>query len=113
VVDFVIIPFGTEVLVLDHGAFEEARQRGRELMPPPAPPSPVSASEILDAADMEVRTGIPASWFLEQARRNAIPHIRAGKYVRFKLEETLSALAGGKRDEPVTVAPLRLRRRSA
>jgi hypothetical protein len=41
---------------------------------------------------MEAETGIPASWFLEQARKGRIPHIRAGKYVRFKLGEVLDYL---------------------
>lgn len=89
----VIIPFGSEYLVLSHEQFEEARRRGRELMPPDIGSAPVpEPAEILDAGGMETRTGIPASWFLEQARRGTVPHLRAGKYVRFNLSEALNAL---------------------
>jgi excisionase family DNA binding protein len=32
------------------------------------------------AADL---LGVPKSWVMAEARRNAIPHVRLGKYVRF------------------------------
>jgi hypothetical protein len=32
---------------------------------------------------MEALTSVPATWFEEHARRNAIPHVRFGKYPRF------------------------------
>jgi len=41
---------------------------------------------------MNKETGIPRTWFLEQARQNKIPHLRAGKYVRFKLSEVIAAI---------------------
>lgn len=33
-----------------------------------------------EAADI---LGVPKSWVMAEARRNAIPHVRLGKYVRF------------------------------
>jgi hypothetical protein len=99
----VLIPFGREYLALSREHYEEALRRGRELMPPAAPlPETVEREEILDAAGMEERTGIPATWWLEQARRDAIPHIRAGKYVRFQLTAVLQALRSrdGHADSP-------------
>ena len=89
----VLIPFGSECLALSREQFEEARQRGREIIPP-APQSRVTSapSEILDADGMETRTGIPATWWLEQARQGTVSHIRAGKYVRFNFFEALEAL---------------------
>ncbi len=93
----VLIPFGDGLLALTREQFEEARRRGRELRQPQANTPPAEKAEILDAAGMEGRTRIPASWWLEQARRNAIPHLRAGKYVRFRLSETLEALRSGNR----------------
>lgn len=110
--DTLLIPFGAEFLALDHATFEEARQRAREMLPSPST-APAVTSEILDADGIAERTGIPASWFLEQARRGDIPHLRAGKYVRFKLDEVLAALSNGKREDFKAVEPNRLRRRSA
>ena len=89
----VIVPIGREFLVLTQEQFEEARERGRVLLPATPLMAKIAAhDEILDATGMEQRTAIPGSWWLEQARHNAIPHIRAGKYVRFNFMETLAAV---------------------
>lgn len=89
----VLIPFGGEYLALSSEQLAEALKRGREIMPPATTTAAaIAPAEILDAEGAEARTGIPASWWLEQARRDAIPHIRAGKYVRFELSEALEAL---------------------
>ena len=44
--------------------------------------------------------GVPKSWVMAEARRDAIPHIRLGKYVRFdqgELEEWWQQRARGPR----------------
>jgi hypothetical protein len=87
-----VIPFGDGLLALTREQYEEARWRGRELSQPQPTTSPAKQTEILDAAGMERHTGIPASWWAEQARRNKVPHIRAGKYVRFDLDKVLDTL---------------------
>jgi hypothetical protein len=88
-----LIPFAGEFLALSPEQIEQALQRGRELMPRAAPsPAADGRDQVLDAEGMEKATGIPATWFLEQARRGALPHLRAGKYVRFRLNEVLEAL---------------------
>ena len=90
----VLIPFGGEHLALTLEQFREARERARTLMPQTtAPGHTPQADQVLDAEGMETATGIPASWFMEQARRGTVPHLRAGKYVRFRLNETLLALS--------------------
>ena len=38
---------------------------------------------LLDAKDAGALLAVPPSWLLAQARRNAVPHVRLGKYVRF------------------------------
>lgn len=38
---------------------------------------------LLDAKAAGERLGVPASWLLAQARRDAVPHVRLGRYVRF------------------------------
>lgn len=89
----VLIQCGNESLALTVEQFNEARERARAIMPPVVTPagSP-QADQVLDAGGMEKATGIPATWFLEQARRKMVPHLRAGKYVRFELAKVLEAL---------------------
>jgi hypothetical protein len=95
----VLIPFNGSWLVLSAEQLQEALQRGQvafgaatSLDGAEAPPE-----RVLDAEGMQSETGIPASWYLEAARQGRIPHIRAGKYVRFRLGETLDALSAGAR----------------
>lgn len=90
----VLIPFGGEYLALTLEQFREAQDRARALVPTGTTPADThQADQVLDAEGMEKVTGIPASWFMEQARRGTVPHLRAGKYVRFRLNETLLALS--------------------
>jgi len=44
-------------------------------------------SALVDAAAIAERLGVPRSWVAEQARRNAMPHVRLGRYVRFDEDE--------------------------
>ena len=89
----VVVPLPDgRVLALDLEAYREALTRGLEVVPPDAPTETAEADEILDAAGMERRTNVPASWWLGAARRGDVPHIRAGKYVRFNVATALAAL---------------------
>lgn len=77
-----------EFLALSLDQFEEARALGQRVVGPAAPPANDPPEEpLLTAEQMETRTSIPATWFLEQARRDAIPHFRFGKYPRFRFSE--------------------------
>jgi hypothetical protein len=81
-----------EFLALSQDQFEEARALGRRI----TAAARVAANDepdqrLLTAEEMEARTSIPATWFLEQARQNAIPHVRFGKYVRFNFSEVCAA----------------------
>lgn len=91
----VLIPFHTGWLALSLDEFTAALERGRSLAPSTAQPQIATAEcdRIVDASGMEKLTGVPASWFLEQARRGEIPHLRAGKYRRFVVREVLAAIA--------------------
>jgi Helix-turn-helix domain len=40
-------------------------------------------TRLLDANAAGDLLGVPPSWLLAQARRDAVPHLRLGKYVRF------------------------------
>lgn len=98
----VLVPFGGSLLAFKLDQFTEALERGRNLAPSPQPQVATAESDrIVDADGMQKMTGIPASWFLEQARRGEIPHLRAGKYRRFVVREVLEAIAARR---PITVA---------
>jgi excisionase family DNA binding protein len=57
------------------------------------------SARLLTAEQLsELVLGVPPSWILEQARRDAIPHVRLGRYVRFdplEVEEWWHARARG------------------
>lgn len=88
----VLVPFGGEFLALSQDQLQEAVKRGRELIPPMPVAAAQPADTIVDSDGMEAVTGIPASWFLEQARQGNIPHYRCPKYVRFGINEVLGTL---------------------
>ena len=95
----ILLDFAGQPLALTEGEFEMARGRGVELM---APPRSQVDDEILDAAGMEARTGVPATWWAESARQNTVPHLKLGKYIRFSLREALEAAKGRHRSRGVT-----------
>jgi hypothetical protein len=95
----VLIPFNGAWLALTPEQIAAGLDRARSLVVAGASSiaSQAPQERIRDADGMEVDTGIPASWFLEQARQGRIPHLRAGKYVRFELGEVLECLKGASR----------------
>ena len=77
-------------------ALREARARARKLLgEPEAPPRPSSPTgpSLLDADALAEATGVPARWWMDQAREHRIPHARIGKRVRFCLAEVLACEA--------------------
>jgi len=46
-----------------------------------------TSSTLLDADAAGELLAVPASWLLAQARRDAVPHVRLGRYVRFDAGE--------------------------
>ena len=49
---------------------------------------------LLTAAEVAELLSVPKSWPLEQARADAIPHVRIGRYVRFRREAVLAWVDG-------------------
>jgi hypothetical protein len=41
------------------------------------------SGRLVDAKAAGALLGVPGSWLLAQARRDKVPHVRLGKYVRF------------------------------
>jgi excisionase family DNA binding protein len=44
-------------------------------------------ARLLDAKQAGELLAVPPTWLLAEARRNRIPHVRLGRYVRFDPEE--------------------------
>jgi excisionase family DNA binding protein len=49
---------------------------------------------LLKAEEVAALLNVPKTWPLEQARVDAIPHVRIGRYVRFRREAVLTWVAG-------------------
>ena len=61
---------------------------------------PVTPPSLIDAQAAAALLNVPASWILAQARKDAIPHIRLGRYVRFDPSELLAWARDGQRRGP-------------
>ena len=91
----VVVPVpGVGVLVLDDDVFKAALERGKAFAPVngaahPSVPDPEEA--LLTAEQLSEKTGVPASWYLEQARKRLVPCHKIGRYVRFTLSEVSEA----------------------
>jgi excisionase family DNA binding protein len=46
-----------------------------------------NGTRLLDAKEAGELLNVPPSWCLAQARKNRIPHVRLGRYVRFDANE--------------------------
>jgi hypothetical protein len=101
--DLIVIesPFG--VVALSRDDLQKALAAAAEIRASVAPANSTHAAATcesvgahepwLTAQQCEAATGVPASWFAEGARRGAIPFIRAGHYVRFRLSDLKDALS--------------------
>jgi len=94
----VVVP-GVGPLALTPDALRDARTKGRELLGDiDVPPAAAGVGPVLvDAADLESRTGIPATWWTAQARERRVPHQRIGRRVRFDVAEVMASEAVRKR----------------
>ena|SRR5437773_12021399 len=88
----VVLEFAGSPIALTREELAQAIERGRALVPA-VPAATQSAPERwLDAEGMETATGVPATWWLDAARRGEIECLRAGKYVRFRICDAAQAL---------------------
>lgn len=63
----------------------------KHLIKPVAESKPKAPTEILDADQLETRTGVPASWWMTQARDRRVPFLKFGRYVRFNFDEVIAS----------------------
>lgn len=101
--DLVLIPFpGLGTLAMTREQFDAALAAGRAISPASPTAAPANSSgTLVDAAGMETRTGVPASWWMTQARERRIPFQKIGRRVRFDPFAVLDSDAFRRRSLPV------------
>jgi hypothetical protein len=96
----VIVP-GLGPLALSPDDLRAARAKGRELASDmesaPATGNGAESSPLLDAEQLQARTGIPSTWWMAQARERRVPCHRIGRRVRFDYTEVMASDAVRKR----------------
>jgi len=74
-------------LALDRETFAAALVAGAEMMAADAP-SPAAATEpLLDADQAAAQMSLSARWLEDSARAGIIPHIKLGRFIRFRVSE--------------------------
>jgi excisionase family DNA binding protein len=79
-------------LSLDRETFHAALAAGAEFSPPVTASVAPSGPRLLTSDQLAERLNIPATWLEEAARRDEVPAVRIGKYVRFNLDDVLATL---------------------
>jgi hypothetical protein len=100
--DLVLIPCpGLGTLAMTRDQFDAALSAGSALSPSSTgSQSSPSTEELVDANVLQTRTGVPASWWMAQARCGRIPFRKIGRRVRFDAREVLNSSAFLRRSEP-------------
>lgn len=88
-----LVPVNGVWIALSADQFAEAQGRARSIAPIATTGVQPPGEVLLTAGQMAERTGVPETWFAEQARREKIPHRMLGKYVRFVWSEVIDAPA--------------------
>jgi hypothetical protein len=76
----------------------EAVERARAILPRPAAAATAAPERLCDAGQLGELTGIPGSWWAEQARQGTVPHLKIGRYIRFRANEVLACAKFRERD---------------
>ena len=106
--DIVLIPFpGIGTLAMTREQFQAALSAGHELgtTSARAPPPPSAVDELVDAQQLEQKTGVPQSWWMAQARGRRIPYRKIGRRVRFVFDEVIRCDAFLRREFPAGGTP--------
>jgi hypothetical protein len=74
-------------LALDREAFAAALAAGAEMTAGAAPSSPATAEPLLDADQAAAQMNVTARWLEDSARAGIIPHVKLGKFTRFRVSE--------------------------
>jgi hypothetical protein len=89
VADLVLIPLpGVGTLALDRETFAAALAAGAELTATAAPsPTASTAEPLLDADQAAAQMNVTARWLEDSARAGIIPHVKLGRFIRFRVSE--------------------------
>ena len=91
--EMIRIPFGNLTLALDSAQLDLAIKQGREWYALHNGQTPQATGDrILPSEQLEAETSVPASWWLQAACENTIPHLKCGKYTSFKMSDVVRAL---------------------
>jgi len=71
-------------------------------------PTDGNPARLIDARAAGELLGVPPSWILAEARCNRLPHVRLGRYVRFR-RETLLAWVRERERGPIGDGTARIR----
>jgi excisionase family DNA binding protein len=52
-------------------------------------------TSLMDAKRAAELLSVPPSWLLSQARKGVVPHVRLGRYVRFRESDVEDLIAAG------------------
>jgi hypothetical protein len=74
-------------LALDRETFAAALSAGAEMTAGAAPSPATSAEPLLDADQAAERMNVTARWLEDSARAGIIPHVKLGKFTRFRVSE--------------------------
>jgi excisionase family DNA binding protein len=62
------------------------------------------AEQLVGVRDVAAQTGLPTSWIYAQTAAGTIPHLKVGKYVRFRMSEVEAWLEAHRRGQVAVVA---------
>lgn len=93
--DLILIPFpGLGTLAMSKEQFDAALAAGNSLAAAQQTTTRATPTEgLVDAQSLEQRTGVPASWWMAQARKGCIPFRKIGRRVRFDAHEVMNSSA--------------------
>ena len=92
-------------LMFERETFDVALVAGAELSPTP-PPAGGHDLRLLTSRQLGERLGVPDTKVEEAARRDEIPSVRIGKYLRFNFDEILATLSRRARNARVLQKPI-------
>jgi excisionase family DNA binding protein len=55
-------------------------------------PQPLPVDRLLEASELAERLNVPTSWVREETRQDRIPHVRLGRYRRYRWDDVLAWL---------------------
>jgi hypothetical protein len=86
--DRVLIPLpGIGTLALSADAYRDGLAEGAKLAAAAAPSSAPTGDPLLDAEQAAAQMSVTARWLEDSARAGIIPHVKLGRFIRFRVSE--------------------------